>query len=377
MLFAGRLPASRILMQRSAYEGAVCYASFKLFSAERMMITNKPVCVTGASGFIASHIVRELLEQGYLVKGTVRKEPKFYPFLLELPGAAERLELVQADLLAVGSYDQIIKGCEYVFHTASPYKVNVKNPQTDLVDPAVIGTETILESCMKSNSVKRLIFTSSITAITDEPDSSKTFTEKDWNTMSSLDRQPYHYSKTLAEREAWDFIMRKKPAFDLVVINPVLVVGPSLTPSLNTSNQIIRDIIKGVYPCIMDLNWGLVDVRDVAKAHILAMATESAKGRYLCTAETMHMRDLVALLKSSGFEKYPLPKLDLSGKAGTILMKILSFSQPKDTGMYIRINVGRTLRLDNSKIRRDLALSFRSVRDPSRHVRAPRRAAAR
>ena len=322
------------------------------------MITSKPVCVTGASGFIAAHIVRELLLEGYSVRGTVRKSPKNYPFLLSLPGAAERLELVEADLLGEGAYDKAVAGCEVVMHTASPYVINVKNPQTDLVDPAVNGTETVLDSCVKSGSVKRVIFTSSIAAITDEPDSRKVFTEKDWNTMSSLDRNPYHYSKTLAERAAWDFIMRKRPNFDLVAINPFMVIGPSLGPALNTSNQIIRDIMIGIYPGIMDINWGFVDVRDVAKAHLLAMETDSASGRYLCSGEAMHMRELVGHLKSSGFATYSLPKVDLSGKAGTLLMKLLSFTQPKNTGTYIRTNIGQTMRVDNRKIKRELGISF-------------------
>ncbi|MEI6639126.1 MAG: SDR family oxidoreductase [Chlorobium sp.] len=324
--------------------------------------SNKPVCVTGASGFIAGHIVKELLERGYRVRGTVRQRLENYPFLLSLPGARDRLELVQADLLAAGTYDQAVAGCEYVIHTASPYQINVKNPQRDLVDPAVIGTETVLESCLKSDKVKRLVLTSSIAAITDQPESHKIFTEKDWNIISSLDRQPYQYSKTLSEREAWDFIMAKRPRFDLVTVNPAMVIGPSLSPSLNTSNKMIRDIMSGVYPGIMELNWGFVDVRDVAKAHVLAMENDSASGRYLCSAETIDMRHLVAILKSSGFHHYALPKIDLSGTAGTLLMKILSFTQPKDIGMYIRLNIGRTMHLDTSKIRRELGLSFLPIK---------------
>ncbi|MEI8185991.1 MAG: SDR family oxidoreductase [Chlorobiaceae bacterium] len=327
------------------------------------MITNKPVCVTGASGFIAAHIVSALLEKGYRVRGTVRKSPKNYPFLLGLPGASDRLELVEADLLSDGAYDSAVKGCDYVMHTASPYEINVKNPQTDLVDPAVNGTETVLESCLKSGSVKRVVLTSSIAAITDEPESMKVFTEKDWNTMSSLERNPYQYSKTLAERAAWDFIMRKKPGFDLVAINPTMVTGPSFGPSLNTTNRMIRDIMTGVFPGIMDISWGFVDVRDVAKAHLLAMETDAASGRYLCSAETVHMKELVAHLKSSGFEKYALPKIDLSGKAGTLLMKVLSFTQPRDTGMFIRTNIARTTRYNNAKIKRELAISFMPVKE--------------
>ncbi|MEI6691194.1 MAG: SDR family oxidoreductase [Chlorobium sp.] len=327
------------------------------------MITDKPVSVTGASGFIAAHIVKQLLEQGYRVRGTVRKNQKNYPFLLGLAGASERLELVEADLLRTGAFDLAVDGCEYVMHTASPYELNVKNPQKDLVDPAVNGTETVLESCLKTGCVKRVIFTSSIAAITDEPDSMKVFTEKDWNTMSSLERNPYHYSKTLAEREAWDFVMRKRPSFDLISINPFMVIGSSLGPSLNTSNRMIRDIMIGTYPGIMDVNWGFVDVQDVAKAHILAMENNTASGRYLCSGNIMNMKELVALLKTAGFGSYPLPKLDLSGQAGTLLMKALSFTQPRDTGMYIRTNIGRTMHYDNEKIKRELGLSFIPLKD--------------
>jgi dihydroflavonol-4-reductase len=347
------------------------------------MKTNQPVCVTGASGFIATHIVRELLQQGYRVRGTVRKGAANYPFLLNLPGANERLELVPADLLISGAYDAAVDGCDYVMHTASPYQINVKDPQRNLVDPALIGTTNLLESCMKSKSVRRVILTSSIAAITDQPESGKSFTEEDWNTMSSLNRQPYQYSKTVAERKAWEFVINKRPAFDVVVINPAMVIGPSLNPSLNTTNQIIRDIMSGVYPGIMDLNWGFVDVRDVAKAHLLAMATDAASGRYLCSAEMVTMNELVSILKTSGVKRYALPKLDLSGTAGTMLMKLLSFTQSRDTGSYIRLNVGRTMRYNNAKIKRELGILFKpfnesllaTVTDMERwgHLKPPKR----
>ena len=102
------------------------------------MLTNKPICVTGASGFIASYIIRELLDNGYTVRATVRGLTKGnkYEYLTSFPGAAERLELVQAELLTEGSYDEAIAGCEYVIHTASPYVLDVTDSQKDLVDPA-------------------------------------------------------------------------------------------------------------------------------------------------------------------------------------------------------------------------------------------------
>ncbi len=327
------------------------------------MITEKPVCVTGASGFIASHIVSQLLAEGYRVRGTVRKSAEHYPYLLQLPGAPERLELVQADLLGRDSFLPAFRECAFVIHTASPYVINVRDPENDLVKPALEGTAAVMEAAGKTADLRRIVLTSSVAAVTDEPDSTKVFTELDWNTRSSLRRHPYHYSKTLAERAAWDYIERNKPHFDLVSINPAMVTGPSIVPAINTTNAMIRDIMTGVYPGILDINWGFVDVRDTARAHILAMESDSARGRYLCSAELLHMRELVELLSLSGYENYPLPKRDLTGGIGTALMKALSWTLPRDTGTYIRTHIGRSIRYGCGKIKQDLGISFRPVRE--------------
>ncbi|GAA3929916.1 SDR family oxidoreductase [Litoribacillus peritrichatus] len=324
---------------------------------------NKTICVTGASGFIAAHAVKQLLEQGYRVRGTVRGTADKYPYLTSLEGADDRLELVQADLLTNGAFDAVVEGCEYVLHTASPYIVDVKDPQKELVDPAVKGTTNVLDSCAKSTSVKRVVLTSSIAAITDEPDSNKVFTEEDWNTKSSLSRNPYYYSKTKAEQAAWSFFDQNTSlSFDMVVINPYMVIGPSLGPSLNTSNKIFRDVLSGKYPTIMNINWGFVDVRDVAKAHILAMENPDAKGRYLCANEVMTMKEVISFLKESGYNKYPLPMVNLASHWGNKVMKVLSYTQPKGSGTYMRTHIGRTMRYDNSKIKNDLQIHFIEAR---------------
>lgn len=117
-----------------------------------------------------------------------------YEYLTSLPGAAERLKLFQAELLTVGSFDETIAGCEYVIHTASPYILDVKDPQHDLVDPALKGTLNVLQACNKSGSVKKIVLTSSVAAVFDEPISGHIYTEKDWNKTSSLMRNPYYYS---------------------------------------------------------------------------------------------------------------------------------------------------------------------------------------
>jgi dihydroflavonol-4-reductase len=322
------------------------------------------VTVTGAAGFIASHVVRELLLRGYRVRGTVRNPNKTTELehLRNLPGAAERLELVAADLMTAGSFDEAVRGATYVLHMASPYVLDAKDPQKDLVDPAVDGTNSVLRSCAKAPSVERVVVTSSMAAITDEPESDRVLTEDDWNTKSSLERNAYYYSKTLAERAAWDFVATSKPMFDLVVMNPFLVIGPSLSPGLNASNELFVDLLKGTYPGIMSLTWGFVDVRDVALAHVLAMETKAAKGRHICAADTVSMREVVEILNANGYDKYKLPKLGMDCSLGDHAVKLSSYLQPKGVGSYLRSHVGRVPRYDNGKIRRELGLTFRDTR---------------
>ncbi|MCI06903.1 cinnamoyl-CoA reductase 1-like, partial [Trifolium medium] len=127
----------------------------------------KLVCVTGASGYIASWIVRFLLHRGYTVKATVRdpNDPKKIEHLLKLDGAKDRLKLFKANLLEEGSFDSVVEGCQGVFHTASPFYHDVKDPQAELIDPALKGTLNVLNSCAKSASLKRVVLTSSIAAV--------------------------------------------------------------------------------------------------------------------------------------------------------------------------------------------------------------------
>ncbi len=324
-----------------------------------------PILVTGATGFIASRIVEQLLASGRTVRGTVRSLKKTQDLapLRALPGARERLELVEAELLADGSFDRAAAGCESVVHAASPYVLTVTNPQRELVDPAVNGTRNVLASCERAR-VARVVLTSSMAAVTDEPESDRVLTEADWNTKSSIARNPYYYSKTLAERAAWDFMRQRQPLFDLIAINPFLVIGPSLVPGLNTSNQVFVDLLKGTYPGIVGLTWGFVDVRDVAAAHVRAMDTPSASGRYICAGETASMRTVVGVLKRHGWgDGYKLPVVGLDNPVGDVIVKLGSYVQPQGVGSYLRTHVGRVPRYDTSKVRRELGIHFRPLEE--------------
>lgn len=327
---------------------------------------NTLVCVTGASGFIAAHLVKQLLEQGFRVRATVRGAPEKYPYLTNLSGAKERLDFYQANLLEEGAYDKVVDGCDYVLHTASPYIVNVKDSQKELVDPAVNGTLNVLKACEKSSTVKRVVITSSLAAITDEPHSDKVFSEADWNEKSNLKRNPYFYSKVCAEKAAWSYLEEHKDTcgFDIVTINPFMVIGPSLGPSLNESNKVIRDLMHGKYPCLMTLNWGIVDVRDVAHSHILAMKTPEASGRYLIVNENWTMEELVNYLRDElGYTDYRLPKLNLDSRFGTKIMHLLSYTQPSGNGTYMRSHIGQKMRFDNSKAIKDLGIEYIPIKE--------------
>ncbi|KAH6790435.1 Rossmann-fold superfamily protein [Perilla frutescens var. frutescens] len=269
----------------------------------------KTVCVTGASGFIASWIVKFLLHKGYTVKASVRdpNDSKKVQHLLGLDGAKERLHLMKANLLEEGSFDSLVDGCEGVFHTASPFYHDVKDPQAELIDPALKGTLNVLGSCAKASSVKRIVLTSSIAAVAynGQPRTPEVVVDETWWSDPEVCRQMqmwYVLSKTLAEDAAWKFVKEKGIA--MVTINPAMVIGPLLQPTLNTSAASILNLINGAetYP---NSTFGWINVKDVAHAHILAFENPSASGRYCLVERIVHYSDFVKILR----ELYPTYKL--------------------------------------------------------------------
>ncbi|BFG20277.1 hypothetical protein CerSpe_065510 [Prunus speciosa] len=231
----------------------------------------KVVCVTGASGFIASWLVKLLLERAYIVKATVLdpNDPKKTEHLLALEGAKERLHLFKADLLEEGSFDAVVDGCEGVFHTASPVMLSCTDPQAELIDPAVKGTLNVLKSCVKFATVKRVVLTSSTAAVifNGRPLTPDVVVDETWFSdpfVCENLKQWYVLSKSLAEEAAWKFA--EGNGIDLVTINPSYVIGPLLQPSLNLTVEMIlnlkndiEDVNSSIYSCS--------DVRDVASAN--------------------------------------------------------------------------------------------------------------
>ncbi len=323
-----------------------------------------PICVTGASSFVGAQVVADLLADGRVVRGTVRdpEDRDRYGFLMELPGAGDRLTLHRGELLEESSFSEAMKGCRYCVHTASPYFLHASDPKKELVDPAEKGTENVLRAA-RTAGVERIVVTSSGAAITDEPENDRVLTERDWNEKSTLKRNPYHLSKVQAERAAWRF---HDPAggFSVVVINPFLVLGPSLTPKLNTSNALLADLLRGEYPVLMAMAWTVVDVRDVSEVHIRALGNTKASGRFICAGHTVTMEELVQLLREEGYDgRYRLPRFDLDNPVGNRIVYLLSFLRPRGVGGYLRTHLGRVPRVDNSKSQEVLGVSYRPLRE--------------
>ncbi len=322
------------------------------------------VLVTGGTGFVASWLVKELLEQGHQVRTTVRnmKKEEKYQHLIEIeketPGS---LTFYEADLLKEGSFDQAVEGCEYVFHTASPFLINgIKDPAKELVDPAKKGTQNVLTSVNKAESVRRVILTSSVVAIFGdhvEMEGKESFSESDWNKTSSVNHQPYSYSKTLAEKEAWK-MMKEQDRWDMVTINPSFIMGPTLSKrtdstSISTTSSFLKGDFKSGVP---NLATGVVDVRDIAKAHILAAFTPDAHGRYIISGGEITFLEIAKLIEKNFPGKYPLPK--------RVVPKPLIWLIAPTVGLtrkYVSKNVGYPVKFDAGKSKKELGMTYRSI----------------
>ncbi|RWR75463.1 cinnamoyl-CoA reductase [Cinnamomum micranthum f. kanehirae] len=253
------------------------------------------VCVTGAEGFIASCLVNLLLERGYTVKGTVRNldfcllqiEDSKNSYLKALQGADQRLILCKADLLDFDSLRDAINGCDGVFHTASP----LTDDPDEAVEPAVKGTKYVIKAAAEAG-VRRVVFTSTIAAVYMDPNRSPDVVN--W----------YCYGKTVAERAAWEDA--KERGVDLVVVNPVLVLGPFLQPTVNVSIVHVLKYPTGSAKSYANSIQGYVHVKDVAMAHVLIYENPSASGRYLCAESVLHRGDIVQI-HSELFPEYPIP----------------------------------------------------------------------
>lgn len=329
--------------------------------------TTAPVMVTGATGFVAGWIVKQLLDAGVTVHATVR-DPQNVEKLRHLNGIAEQspgaLSFFKADLLEDGAFAEAMSGCGTVFHTASPFTSNFKDAQKELIDPALLGTRNVLQQASIAASVKRVVLTSSCAAIyTDASDCAAApggvLTEDIWNSTASLTYQPYSYSKTLAEREAWK-LAEAQNAWDLVTINPCLVMGPAIggKPTSESFSIMQRGGGGEFKSGAPRISMGMVDVRDVAEAHVAAAFTPAASGRHIVSGHSTDVLSALMLLSEQYGADYRLPK--------RALPKWLVWAVAPFIGLeraFIARNVNIPWKADNSKGRQTLGLSYRPLKE--------------
>jgi dihydroflavonol-4-reductase len=322
------------------------------------------VLVTGASGYIAGHCIRELLEHGYRVRGTVRsladsrKTEHLRRMATTLGGS---LELVEADLTSDRGWREAVAGCTYVQHVASPFPAEVPKDEMDLIRPAVDGATRVLQACAAAGTVKRVVMTSSVAAVTfgHTDGDGQVRTEADWSKPENCEAYPK--SKTLAERAAWDFVagLPKDRRFELAVINPGFVLGPLLNDDQGTSGELIRKLMVREMPACPEIGFAPVDVRDVALAHRLAMERPEAAGnRYICAGEHLWVQDIAKILAAEFNPRgYRVP----TGHLPYWLMWIFARF---DKAVRLALGyVGRKELVSSAKAQRELGWSMRPVRE--------------
>lgn len=262
------------------------------------------VLVTGGTGFVGTHCLIQLLAAGHETRTTVRDLARENDVraMLRQGGANEvggRLTMFRADLNDDAGWAEAMVGCDYVLHVASPFPSTVPKNENELIAPTRDGALRVLRAARDAD-VKRVVLTSSFAAIGyGAKERTAIFTEEDWTNISSPGLQPYQKAKTIAEREAWDFIAREGGGLELTVVNPVGVLGPVLGPDYSTSILLIKRILEGSMPGCPDLWFGVVDARDVADLHIRAMTNKAACGqRFLATGgDFISVQQMAQILK--------------------------------------------------------------------------------
>jgi dihydroflavonol-4-reductase len=323
---------------------------------------HKTVLITGISGFIAKHCAIELLRHGYSVRGTVRSASKAEEVKTTLSKHCDiaRLEFIQADLMSEAAWANAMQGLHGVLHIASPFPLNEPKDPQELIRPAVEGTLRVLRAAIDAK-VPRFVQTSSTVAVAfgHPRDRTAPFTEDDWTVLTNPAVNSYGRSKTMAERAARDLIDGTKPTMHFSTVNPGFVLGPLLDRDIGTSGEAIQMFLRGKYPGCPRLSFPVVDVRDVANMHRLALETaEPSGGRYLGVSGTAWFVDMMRPIKARlGAHAKKVPTSELPN----FLIKLIGIFDP--TARAIVPDLGQYIPVDNQRTRVALRMDFIGVEE--------------
>ncbi|KAH9832389.1 nad dependent epimerase [Teratosphaeria destructans] len=317
-------------------------------------MTGQTILISGASGFVASHVVRAFLEKGYNVKGTVRSESTAQEVRKSHPSYESQLSFaIVEDIARPRAFDEAVKGVHGVIHTASPFTFDVQDFEKDLLIPAVNGTNSILQAVEKYNPiVKRVVITSSFAALINISKGAwpeHTYNEADWNpdTYETAKNGPgllaYCTSKKLAEEAAFKFLREKNPAFSIATVCPPLIYGPIIhhvsdISKLNSSSVDIYRFVNGSTKEVPSTDFpAFVDVRDVAQAHIKAYEKpEAANQRYFTTGGNFTYQEVVDIIHEHFPELKEKTPVGEAGEKGPKVFKVDTSKAQKELGIKFR-----------------------------------------
>ena len=309
---------------------------------------SKKILVTGASGFIGLHIVLDLLNHRYNVRGSIRNIDNAEAVRAVLSKYSERsdeVEFVEANLTDPDCWHAAVDGCDGVFHIASPVVIEQPKDADELIVPAREGILNVLKAAREAG-IKRVVMTSSDAAVSRHPNAeAQVQNAENWSDINMPGITPYALSKTIAERAAWDYVTGiEDKSLELVSINPVLVLGPALEKDYGASLEALVLLLKGKYPLVPKLSWPIVDVRDVASLHRIAFESSSAAGqRLLCSSGHRWFVDISKqLIAEFPAYKKKLPKRELPN----FLVKVLALFD--EVIAFIVCDLGKVIEYDCS-----------------------------
>ena len=326
--------------------------------------------VTGGSGYVALEIVRQLLADGGHVHTTVRdlrNKAKVRPLERLQEQYPGQLTLFEANLLSPQTFEPAMQGCTTVFHVAASFLLpeQIKDPQQQLIQPAIVGTRGVLGVVNRTPSVRRVVVTSTTGAIFgDYMDvrqmRNQTPTEEYFNSSSTAENYPYHYSKVEAEKEAWR-IANAQSRWSLVSINPGLVLGPSLTSASQSGSLfLIDEMVRGwFFYGLPDWWMATVDIRDAARAHLAAAKNDAASGRYIVADKQMtSLRDMALMLRKVHKHPWMLPKNQLPNWMVMTFGPLFGLDK-----RMMRTHLGIHFQLDNSRSINELGVVYRPLEE--------------
>ena len=321
----------------------------------------RTILVTGATGYIAKHLIRQLLDAGHSVVGSVRKEARDAEMRAALAAALrdetalERYRSVVLDLSSDDGWDAAMEGVDAVMHTASPFPMTQPKDAEEVIRPAVDGALRALRAAQKAG-IEDVVLTSSTVSITGTTEYKALYTEADWTDPDKPGTSPYAQSKTLAEQAAWDFVKTEAPEMKLRVINPSFVIGAPLDENYGTSIEVIERLYDGKDPMLPRIGFPACHVEDVAAAHIRALEVPEAIGnRHMIYEDFLWFSDLADEVRNAAPAAKPAKRV-----APDSVVRILALFDPS-----IRVvlpDLGKVTKCDNARLREVLGIEPKSAR---------------